>query len=185
MSKTANLELYFANWDPLDLIGFAGAPLDEYSAEAELVAIRYRSSVSELELEELIRSVFVEQFDRETILNVDFKSVVNDVRAILEGKNTDVKPPGLWYSVHYLLHSSKVDEYVDGIGIVKIGANNNVNNEITKYLQEAFPGHHKPVYYEAERCSRPNEEGCFTDVFSRTLQTKKDLKAIIKDFFTQ
>jgi hypothetical protein len=57
---TQTLEQYFSEWDPMGFIAKEGAPKDEYDAEAREVRARFKPSLSEKQLGEMVHLIFVE-----------------------------------------------------------------------------------------------------------------------------
>lgn len=53
------LEAYFADWDPFGFVKEGGAPLDEYSMEAEKIKKNFKLGMTNNELGELTYNTFV------------------------------------------------------------------------------------------------------------------------------
>lgn len=54
------LESYLASWDPMGFIREGGAPLDEYSMEAEEIEKNFQLKMTISEVGELVYGIFVE-----------------------------------------------------------------------------------------------------------------------------
>lgn len=63
MPGIADLQDYFADWDPMGFIGDLEAPRDEYDTEAREVALRCTADMSTEEVSEIMYNVFAEYMD--------------------------------------------------------------------------------------------------------------------------
>lgn len=75
---------YIADWDPMGYISNLDAPQDEYDAEAEEIVKRFKRGMSDDDIANLVREVFVEFME---IDPADFREEcaqrASDIRAIL------------------------------------------------------------------------------------------------------